>query len=853
MKNLCLILFITLRFSDSFGQGFVANEGQLRNQENASVADVLFTKQIGSKCHLQLRHSGYSYETFELLSALPDVSKNKKNLFQNSQQQFFVNRTDINFLNANQNCAIKATNVLSHQTFYTNGQTISTAEYEEVLYQNIYQGIDLQFLVPESSSASVKYNIIVHPGADASKIKFQVKGTRPLLSNNLLKINCGEASFSEKIPLSFYAENNQPANLFFALTGDTFGFYGTYDHSKTLIIDPVSNLVWATYQGGTSTDVCMAMGIDAQNNLYTTGYTSSSSNIATTGAFQSLVSGSLDMFLSKISSTGQKLWSTYFGAANVEIAYALHVEPNGATYIAGGTNSTVGLVTTAAHQTQYGGGVNDILIAAFNASGQRLWASYYGGNAHDIAEAITCDKSGNVIFSGHTESAANIATPGAYQTVYNFNYDVCLVKFSASGQRIWGTYYGDSGIDEAYAICTDAQRKVYITGGSTSISDITTVGAHQQSPGGANDAFLARFDSTGSTLDWATYIGGIGNDAGTALAISNGTLFIGGNTSSTNNIASPGAQQTAPISYDETFLGAFSSAGNRLWCTYFGGEDTEYIFDLVVDPSSQVLICGASNSTMNISTPGAWQTTLSTNGVYDAFFARYSPAGTLQFSSYFGGEGNDQAHGIAIDKLGRIYIAGETTSTMNIATTGAFQTNNNGGGDAFLAKFCVPFKAPIFPAKSATFCPGSISFSSAPGYSTYLWSNGLKINPMTVNIFAPGVYKYFLSVSDGPDCTGYSDTTSVTVSACLGIQETSLVPSFNCSPSPADNQLFVTVSDPSFLKSHYTLLDASAKIIYTGIINDFTTVLDVAELPAGLYLLRLESSSGSCYRRFIHQ
>lgn len=853
MKFLRLIVLFLFGSLCAKSQGFIANEGQLYDQYNRPVEDVLFINQVSSNCHLQLRQNGYSYETFETITTATNSIKNKIEIFQNTRQAFLVNRVDIDFLNSNAACRVTAKKALYRQTHYLNTREITTTAYDEVLYEDLYPGIDLQFLRSPSASSSFKYNIIVHPGADAKQIKFKINGTHPELISNALKFKCGQSEFTEKIPLSFYAENNQAAAFFFSLAADTIGFTGTYDAMKTLIIDPVSNLVWSTYHGGAAVDVCMAMGIDGQDNLYTTGYTSSSANIATTGAYQSQASGSLDIFLTKSSSGGQKIWSTYFGSAAVEIAYALHVKQDGTTYIAGATNSTVGLATSAAHQTLYGGGVNDIVIAAFNSAGQRIWASYYGGNGHDIAEAVTCDKSGNVIFSGHTESTGNIASAGAYQTVYNFNYDVCLVKFSATGQRIWGTYYGDSGTDEAYGICTDAQRKIYITGGTTSISDITTAGAHQQSPGGASDAFLARFDSTGTSLEWATYLGGINDDAGRALAVSNGTIFIGGNTSSTNNIASPLAQQSSPYSFDETFIGAFSSTGNRLWCTYFGGEDTEYIFGLIVDSDAKLLICGASSSTMNISTPGAWQASLASIGSYDAFFAAYSFNGIRQFSSYYGGEGNDQARGIARDLLGRIYIAGETTSTTGIATTGAFQPQNNGNGDAFLAKFCVPFKAPIFPVKSATYCPGSITFSSAPGYSNYLWSNGLKINPMTVNIFAPGKYKFWLSVSDGPNCSGTSDTTAITVGACLGLEEEPADDAIICLPSPALDQLLISVRKSGFENSTFTLRDATGKFIRSGTLLGMQVAISLDNLPAGLYIIQLQSPSGQCYRRFIHQ
>jgi hypothetical protein len=432
---------------------------------------------------------------------------------------------------------------------------------------------------------------------------------------------------------------------------------------------------------------------------------------------------------------------------------------------------------------------------------------------------------------------------------------VCLVKFTANGQRIWGTYYGDSGIDEAYAVTTDPQNNIYISGGTTSISDISTPSSHQLNTGGANDAFIAKFDTSGATLVWGTYMGGVANDAGTAMEVSNGTLFVGGNTSSTNNIASAGAQQPAPLSFDETFLSAFSFSGTRLWSTYFGGDDTEYINDMVIDGKSQILICGATTSTSNISTTGAYQTTLSSVGNYDSFFARYTANGSRQLSTYYGGENNDQASGITLDGTGKVYLAGQTTSTLQIASTGAFQTTFGGGTDAFLAKFCIPFQAPISPAKSATYCPGSVTLSTAAGYSNYLWSNGLKINPMVVNIFTLGKYKFSVQVNDGPECTGTSDTTFITIMSCLGISDSGLEGStVEVYPNPSHDQVTLRFSSAWHSSRSIEVYDCQGKLLLNQTTNNLSThVMNTSDLDVGLYFLRVKEGDQTYFTRFIKQ
>jgi hypothetical protein len=121
------------------------------------------------------------------------------------------------------------------------------------------------------------------------------------------------------------------------------------------------------------------------------GRTSSAANIATSGTYQFTLAGSLDVFLTKFNKSGARIWSTYYGGPAPDIAYAMAVHEDGFVYLTGGTSSTIGVASPGAQQATYGGGIDDIFLAKFGSSGQRLWSTYYGGPAHDVAQAITLD------------------------------------------------------------------------------------------------------------------------------------------------------------------------------------------------------------------------------------------------------------------------------------------------------------------------------------------------------------------------------------------------------------------------------------------------------------------------------
>src|SRR6185437_5046413 len=134
------------------------------------------------------------------------------------------------------------------------------------------------------------------------------------------------------------------------------------------------------------------------------------------------------------------------------------------------------------------------------------WATYYGGSDADQAFAICTDLKNNVYMTGWTLSTKGIATSGVYQTSTaggSYNNNAFLAKFSNSGKRLWATYYGGSGPNGGFGVCSDVFDNAFITGYSGSADGIATSGAYQTSYGTYGyDAFLAKFDSSG-IISWA--------------------------------------------------------------------------------------------------------------------------------------------------------------------------------------------------------------------------------------------------------------------------------------------------------------------------------------------------------------
>ena len=174
---------------------------------------------------------------------------------------------------------------------------------------------------------------------------------------------------------------------------------------------------------------------------YTSSTVSIANNV---GFQNSYGGGSYDAFLVKFNTSGVRQWFTYYGGTGSDIGTACATDVNGYVYMAGYTSSTVNIASPGAFQGTYGGGTNDAFLVKFNIIGARQWGTYYGGASEDVAKACATDANGNLYLAGYTSSGTTtlIATSGVHQSNFGGNIDGYLVKFNSGGTRAWGPTTG---------------------------------------------------------------------------------------------------------------------------------------------------------------------------------------------------------------------------------------------------------------------------------------------------------------------------------------------------------------------------------------------------------------------------
>ncbi len=424
---------------------------------------------------------------------------------------------------------------------------------------------------------------------------------------------------------SVYLAGNTSSTSGIATSGAHQGVYGGSPANDIFIskFDLNGNRLWSTYFGGSSEDQLYDLVCDGGGFFYLTGYSTSTSALATPGAYMTTNAGGSDAVLAKFNSNGVLQWCTYFGGGQNDIGRGVAVA-GGAVCIVGQTSSTTGIATAGAHQGSYAGGTTDGFLAMFNTSGSLSWSTYFGGIANDGALGIAMTATSNIYFCGFTNSTSGIATVGAPQATAGGSNDAFVSCINTAGSIVWSTYLGGTGADNGYSIDIDPMNNVLLSGQSNSASGVATAGAYSTVRNGSSDGFIAVYDATGSKM-WATYIGGNSQDnAYSAKFDGGGFIYVGGYTASTSGLATISAAQTSfGGGFSDAFLAQFSNVGVMQWITYLGGSGDEIGNSISIDNINGVFFGGSTNSTNNISTAGSHQPTIGGSASNDAFLIRY--------------------------------------------------------------------------------------------------------------------------------------------------------------------------------------------------------------------------------------
>ena len=631
------------------------------------------------------------------LSSDPAVNATKTSFTKNSiptipgktfAQRIHSHAYNMSFLNASENAEIVPDKPLPTYNNYFIGNDPSRWAtncriYQGVTFKNIYPNIDVRYY---TDGGTLKYNLIVHPGADPARIAMKYTGASKLtVKDNQLITHTTVGDVKELSPLSYQLSKNGKAEVAckFILTKDSIVRFQVRDYAKdaTLIIDP--SLVFSTFTGSRSDNWGYTATYDASGNFY---------------------SGSIVLDYS--------------------------------TQAGGGPNGNGFPITPGAFQTSFQGGdgsegaglAYDVAIMKFNSTGStRVYATYLGGSGDEQPHSLIVDKAGNLIIAGRTSSGNFPILPSTRDTTtdgHGGGFDIFITKLNTAGSALIGSRriggsgddgvnyspkyisrngaqslrlnYGDDGRSE---VILDGAGNIYVASCTKSLKDFPcTPGVFQPVSGGKQDGVVIKTSPDLSSILFSSYLGGDGDDAAFVLKVNPTTqdIYVAGGTSSTN-LKGTG---NGPVLYSSNqggidgFVSIISNDGSILRKTsYFGTKGTDVIYGIEFDKNSFPYIMGTTTDVWPVTPAGIFS---QKNGRQFISKLKQDLSGWV-YSTVFGKGGtypDISPTAFLVDRCENVYVAGwggglnindnyQNSGTTGLTTTPDAIKKNTDGADFY--------------------------------------------------------------------------------------------------------------------------------------------------------------------------
>jgi hypothetical protein len=280
---------------------------------------------------------------------------------------------------------------------------------------------------------------------------------------------------------------------------------------------------------------------------------------------------------------------------------------------------------------------------------------------------VALDASGHIFISGAFSDRVNF---GATTLTSKGGFDVFVAQINPQGHWVWATAAGGHGLDLANALSVDNNGDLVIGG---QFAETAAFGSSQVVSHGGGDAFVARLTNAGHWL-WSIGAGSDDNDATNALAINAaGEIYVTGYFS---DRAQFGATVLRGRGMDDAFVGKLSAGGGWQWVSPAISSNTAYGNGLTVDPAGGVFVTGSFSGNAQFG-----DTRLNSPSSDDGFVARLTDTGQWAWVAVLASDYLDNIVGIALDKMGKLYVAGTFSQTIQ---GGPFRLTSRGNQDVFV-------------------------------------------------------------------------------------------------------------------------------------------------------------------------
>jgi hypothetical protein len=415
----------------------------------------------------------------------------------------------------------------------------------------------------------------------------------------------------------------------------------------------------------------LGIAVDSGGNAYVTGVTSSAST-----------NGSNDVFVKKLNYSGTSvLYSVILGGDGNDRGHAIAVASDNTAYVTGQTYSSDFPIVSAVWDNHFDGD-SDAFIARLSSSGSVLFSTFLGGSGDESANGIAVDSSLSAYVTGYTTSL-DFRTVNPYQPSNGGGQDAFVTKIAGGGASVYySTYLGGNDEDTGADIAVDVESKAYVTGStkSTNFPTANTFFGHTLS--GSRDAFATKMSDDGKTTEFSAYIGGSNVEDGFRIVATNGPTFYVTGATSSPDFPTKYPYNTPLRGLTDAYVMGITG-GTYTLSRYLGGGYIDKGYGIAYRGGFIYL----TGETYSSDFPIQGVNTSGYGGGRDAFVTVLNHDGSINYSTYLGGSGDEDGRRIAASPFGSgVYLTGYTKSG-NFPCKNALDQNLSGTQDAFVTKF----------------------------------------------------------------------------------------------------------------------------------------------------------------------
>lgn len=560
--------------------------------------------------------------------------------------------------------------------------------YAEVWSEKVYDGVEARWYFDQGRP---RYDLVVAPGADPSKIAMRYSGAKSVgMRGKSLVLDTSVGEVEHRGLFAYQKVNGATKQIAcdMRVTGNVVRFdVGAFDRTKPLVIDP---LIWSTFVGGATFDRIVSLHPDSAGNIVFAGLTDSAAFPVTVGAYDvTFNGGSFDTIAGKMTPNGTSIvWATYLGGSLLDEATSVDLTSTEDVVLFGRTFSANYPTTALAFDTTYNAS-SDAVISKLNSTGSSLiYSTYIGSTGFDAGYDGLVLPNDDYIMCG-SAGAVDFPLANAIDSTYALGEGFVL-RLQASGLGlVFSTFVGGADSDQAYSITFDGVAGLAVLFFTQSTDFPTTTGAFDEDYNGAGDMAVVTMPIDGTSIIAGTFIGGTNQDVPNSIdwQPQRGVALTGYAFSTDFPTSASAVDKTHNGNEDMAVAVLSSDLTTLVGSTYLGGTGGDEPWGIACDPSGNVFVVGLSDSPDYPTVAHAYDPT--PNGLNDAVLTKFNPDLSKRFySTVIGSTNNDYAASVTFDGLGDPIIAGSTGSSGFPTTTGVFdQTFNGGTNDAFIAKF----------------------------------------------------------------------------------------------------------------------------------------------------------------------